>query len=329
MPPPADARETGTIADARGGGTPSERPAPLPAGLAHSAGVASPPSVALVAACLLTVYLVWGSTYLAIRIAVEALPPFLLAGVRALVAGAILLAWASLRGLPRASRRESWNAALLGLLLIAGGNGLVTWAQQWVSSSLAAAMVSSGAIWVVVFTALLGERPSRGEKVGIFIGFAGVVLLNAQGEMRAYPPGALALFGATLTWASGSVLSRRLVVPVGARNVALQMLSGGLVMTLVGLAAGERLVVEAVTARAALAWLYLVVAGSLVAFSAFTFLIRNVRPALATSFAYVNPAVALLVGVVFGGEHMGALGYAGVVVSIVGVAVLTLARRPS
>ncbi len=315
-------------ADPRDMGNPADGPA-APTGLARPAGNASPPSVALVVASLLTVYFVWGSTYLAIRIALTALPPFLLAGVRALVAGAILFAWASLRGLPRASRRESRNAALLGLLLIAGGNGLVTWAEQWVSSSLAAAVVSSGAIWVVLFTALLGERPARAEKVGILIGFAGVVLLNAQGEMRAAPLGALALLGATLTWASGAVLSRRLHVPVGARNVAIQMLSGGVVMTLVGLVGGERLVVEAVTAEAVLAWLYLVVAGSLVAFSAFTFLIRNVRPALATSFAYVNPAVALLVGVVFGGEHMGASGYAGVVVSIVGVAVLTLSRRPS
>jgi drug/metabolite transporter (DMT)-like permease len=295
---------------------------------AHGAQVAAP-SAAFVAVCLVAVYLIWGSTYLAIRIAVTALPPFLLAGLRHLTAATFLYGWARWRGLRAGSTHEIRNAALIGVLLVAGGNGLVTWAEQWVSSSLTAAIVASGSIWIVVILAALGERVSRGEKVGILIGFAGVVLLNLEGEVRANPLGALALFGATMCWSTGSVLSRRIALPVGAMATVVEMAAGGALMTVAGFASGERIVLSTLTAPAALAWLYLVTAGSLIGFSAFSFLIRNVRPALATSFAYVNPAVALVLGVALGGEHVTRTGSLGVMVSIVGVAVLTLSRRPT
>ena len=243
------------------------------------------------------------------------------------MAGSLLLVWARWRGHSSVSREAVRNATLVGVLLVGGGNGLVTYAEQWVSSGLAAAIASSGAIWIVAILAFLGERPTRGEQVGIAIGFTGVILLNLDGELRASPLGALALLGATLSWAVGSVLTRRLVLPQGAVVVAVELLAGGAVMTILGALSGERIVVSALTRAAVLAWLYLVLAGSVVGFTAFTFLIRNVRPALATSFVYVNPVVAVLLGVAIAGERVSALGYAGLAVSVLGLAVVTLAPR--
>lgn len=286
----------------------------------------SPPA-GLVVASLLTVYVVWGSTYLAIRIALTGLPPFLLAGVRALVAGSLLLAWARWKDHRAVSRQAVVNAAAIGLLMVGGGNGLVTYAEKWVSSGLTAAIAASGSIWLVLMLAALGERPTRGEQAGIAFGFVGVVLLNLQGELRASPLGAAALLGATWSWAIGSVLTRRVVLPEGAFLIAVELLSGGVAMTIVGVAIGEHVDPASVTREALLAWCYLVVAGSLIAFPAFTFLIRNVRPALATSFVYINPVVAVFLGVTLAGEHIGRIGYLGVAISVLGLAAVSLASR--
>jgi drug/metabolite transporter (DMT)-like permease len=285
------------------------------------------PHAPLVLASLLAVYFAWGSTYLAIRVALTALPPFLLAGLRAIVAGLILLGWARWLGFGAVSQRAIRNAAVVGVLLLAGGNGLVTFAEQFVSSSLTAAIVSSGSIWIVVLLALLGEAPTRGETAGVVLGFAGVLVLAAEGEVRASPIGAAALIGATLSWSLGSVLTRRLVLPAGPLMVAVELLAGGAVMTAGGLIAGERIVAERLTFDGVAAWFYLIVVGSLIGFSAFTFLMRNVRPALATSFVYVNPVVAVALGVVVGGEHVSRTGYAGTAVCVLGLAVVTLAAR--
>lgn len=288
----------------------------------------SGPPAAQVVAALVAVYFAWGSTYLAIRIALTAIPPFLLAGLRALLAGALLLGWARWRGDSPKSAQAVRNAMAAGVLLVAGGNGLVTWAEQWVSSGLTAAIVGSGTIWMVLMLALLGEKPTRLEAAGVATGFAGLLLLNAEGEVRGSPAGALALLGATLTWAAGSVLSRRSVLPAGAMAVAIELLSGGAVMSLGGFLAGERIVADGLTREALAAWAWLVVAGSLVGFTSFTFLIRNVRPALATSFVYVNPVVAVLLGVMLGGETISPTGAAGVAVSVLALVVVTMASRP-
>lgn len=286
-------------------------------------------STALVVVSLLSVYLAWGSTYLAIRIALTSLPPLLLAGVRGVVAGVLLLAWAWWRGQPFGSRTSLRNAVVIGLLLVSGGNGLVTVAEQWVSSGLAATIASSGTIWLVLMLAVAGERPTRGEAAGIALGFAGVVLLNLDGELRASPAGALALLGATLSWSVGSLLTRRLALPKhGAVIVGVELLAGGAALTAIGLVLGERVAISALTREAVVAWWYLVIAGSLVGFTSFTYLMRNVRPALATSFVYVNPIVAVALGVMLGGEHVGPLAAVGVVVSVVGLAAVTLASRP-
>ncbi len=285
------------------------------------------PSPTAVLISLLSVYFAWGSTYLAIRVALESLPPFLLAGGRGVVAGALLLGWALFRRHDAVSLAALRNAAIIGVLMVTGGNGLVTWAEQSVSSGLAAAVASSGSIWTVLILAALGERTTTAEQIGMAVGFAGVVMLNLDGELRASPAGAVALIGATLSWAAGSVLTRRLVLPQGVMLVAVELLAGGLVMTLLGLVAGERIAPSEVTARAAFAWVYLVVAGSLVGFTAFTFLMRNVRPALATSFVYVNPVVAVALGIVLADEKFSPVGLAGVAVCVLGLAVVSLAHR--
>jgi drug/metabolite transporter (DMT)-like permease len=296
-----------------------------PAGSALTVSV--PPSTTAVVLSLLAVYLAWGSTYLAIRVALTSLPPFLLAGGRGIVAGTLLLAWAWFRSHGTVSFAALRNAAFVGVLLVGGGNGLVTYAEQWVSSGLAAAIASSGCIWIVVILAFLGERTTRGEQAGIAIGFVGIALLNMDGELRGSPAGAVALLFATLSWAIGSVLTRRLVLPEGTMLAAVELLAGGLVTALFGLAIGERVVEADLTTRGVAAWVYLVFAGSIVGFTAFTFLMRNVRPALATSFVYVNPVVAVGLGVLLGGEQVSTLGYAGVAVCVLGIAVVTLAHR--
>ena len=284
-------------------------------------------STAAIVGCLLAVYFAWGSTYLAIRVALTSLPPFLLAGGRGIVAGSLLLAWAWMRKHDAVSFAAVRNAAFVGVLLVGGGNGLVTYAEQWVSSGLAAAIASSGSIWIVVILAFLGERTTRGEWGGIAIGFTGIALMNLDGELQGSPAGAVALLVATLSWAVGSVLTRRMVLPEGIMLAAVELLAGGLVTTAVGAALGERIVVDELTTTAVAAWVYLVFAGSIVGFTAFTFLMRNVRPALATSFVYVNPIVAVMLGVVLAGEKVSPVGYAGVAVCVLGIVTVTIAHR--
>lgn len=273
---------------------------------------------------LLAVYLIWGSTYFAIRLAVAAWPPLLLVGLRFLAAGGLLYTAQRLTGAPNPGRRQWLHAAVVGLLLLGGGNGLVVVAEQWVSSSLAAALVATAPLWVALLSGLSGHWPNRGEWLGIGVGFLGVLLLNLEGEMRANPLGALALLGAPLCWAVGSVLSRRLSLPAGAMASAAEMLTSGVVLTAAGWLRGERL--DALTAPAVGAWLYLVIFGSLLAFSAYVYLIRSVRPALALSYAYVNPVVALGLGLALGGERLTAVGLAGVGVILAGVVLITLAQ---
>ena len=276
---------------------------------------------------LLAVYVIWGSTYFAIRVAVTAWPPLLLVGLRFILAGGLLFTFLRLRGAPVPTRQQWLHAGLVGLLLLGGGNGLVAVAEQWVSSSLAAALVATAPLWVALFSGLSGHWPSRGEWLGIGVGFLGVILLNLEGEMRANPLGAIALVLAPFSWAVGSVLSRRLKLPAGPMASATEMLTSGLVVTAAGVLTGERL--TALTLPTVGAWLYLVVFGSLVAFSAYVYLIRTVRPALALSYAYVNPVVALGLGLALGGEKLTAVGLAGVGVILVGVVLITLAQTQS
>ncbi|MEP7041753.1 MAG: drug/metabolite exporter YedA [Dokdonella sp.] len=292
----------------------------------------TPPSAALtnprvlVPLALVALYLIWGSTYLAIRFALASYPPFLMAGVRFLCAGVALFAFLRWRGMPAPTRSQWLNAAATGTLLLGFGNGLVCYAEQHVASGLAAVAVAAMPLFAAVFGGLYGQWPRRLEWLGLGVGFAGVILLNLGGGLAAAPLGAIALIVAGMAWAFGSVWSKHREMPPAAMNTAAQMLSGGAVLFVGALAFGERFPL-APTTSATLALVYLGVMGSIVAFSAYLYLLNTVRPALATSYAYVNPPVAVLIGALLGGETVHALDLVAMAVILAGVGLIALARE--
>ncbi|WP_437686219.1 drug/metabolite exporter YedA [Sorangium sp. So ce176] len=288
----------------------------------------------LVLLSLAALYLVWGSTYLAVSVALETLPPFLLAGVRFTTAGALLYGVLRLRGAPRPTLRQWGAAARVGVLLLAAGNGLVVVAQQWVSSGVAAVVVSTMPLWLALFTTVRAARGgalgapevSRGEWVGLLVGFAGAALLHLGGALHAEHAGALLIVLAPVAWALGSLYSRTTPLPEGPMAVAAEMLAGGAVMLGISAVAGERLA-AAPSSRSLLALAYLVVFGSIVGLSAYTYLLRNTRPAIATSYAYVNPIIAIALGVLLGGERASAATWVAAAVIGAGVLIVSKARH--
>jgi drug/metabolite transporter (DMT)-like permease len=280
----------------------------------------------LVPVALVSLYLVWGSTYLAIRVALASYPPFLMAGARFLCAGTALYAFLRWRGMAAPTRRQWLNSAVTGTLLLGMGNGLVCYAEQSVASGLAAVAVAAMPLFAAVFGGLYGQWPRRMEWLGLGIGFAGVVLLNLGGGMASTPLGAIALIIAAMSWAFGSVWSRRRDMPPAAMNTAAQMLTGGAVLFIGALAFGERFPIDPAMSST-LALVYLAIMGSLVGFTAYLYLLNTVRPALATSYAYVNPPVAVIVGAVFAGESVHAFDLVAMAVILGGVALIALARE--
>lgn len=273
---------------------------------------------------LFSLYVIWGSTYLAMRFALEGFPPFRMAGLRFLLAGGVLFAGLRLKGQPGPGLRQWGAGTVTGVLLLVMGNGGIALAQNLgVASGVAALVVGSMPLWAAIFGLAFGQRPGRVELVGLVLGFAGVVLLNLGGDMGGGGVAALAVVVAPMTWAFGSVWSRRLPMPAGLMTPATQMLSAGVLMLGLSFVLGERMA-DAVSSRALVSFVYLVVFGSLVAFSAYAYLLRHARPALAMSYAYVNPAVAVLLGVVFAGETLGPMTW--VAMSAILVAVMLLAR---
>ena len=270
-----------------------------------SGGGAAPSAAAVpVAAALLVVYVVWGSTYLAIRIALDGMPPLLMAGSRFLLAGGILYVVLRAAGTAAPTPAQWRNALVVGACLFVGGNGLVTIAAQWVSSGLVALGVAAVPLWAVLFASVRDGRPRAVEALGLAIGLGGGVLLNAGTELGGKPLGALACLASSLSWAFGSMWTRGRDLPAGLMAPAAEMLGGGALMSALGLAWGERLTALPPAAPVA-AFVYLVTFGSLVAFSAFHWLLHRVRPALATSNSFVNPVVAVALGAVLAGEHVG------------------------
>lgn len=282
----------------------------------------------LLPASLVTVYVVWGSTYFAIRLALESFPPFLMAAVRFLCAGALLYGLARLRGEPAPTRAQWLNSAKVGALLLAGGNGLVVFAEQYVASGLAAILIASVSLWATLFGGLFGAWPTRRQWVGIAIGLGGLTLLNVGADLRGNTLGIAALLLAAVSWAFGSVWSRRLSLPSSAMASAAEMLAGGVLLLGITAVRGERLS-HAPSLSATLALAYLVLFGSILAFSAYVLLIRRASPAVATSYAYVNPVVAVLLGVSFGGEHIGPLTIVALAIILSGVALVALKPKPS
>ena len=275
---------------------------------------------------LAAVYLIWGSTYLAIRFALEGgFPPFLLGGVRFLIAGSLMFAFLRGRGVATPTRAQWGNAAVMGVLLLLLGNGMVNLAEKTVSSGLAAVAVASAPLWMGVFAALRGQHPSRVEWIGLGVGFLGVLWLNAGGSLGASKIGMLALLVATLAWSFGSIWSRGRDLPSPFMASAAQMLCGGVAMCLVGALAGERFHALP-SAHGLAAFAYLIVFGSIVGFSAYVWLLHHVRPALAGSYAYVNPAIAVALGAWLARERFGAHELVAMGVILLGVVAITLAK---
>jgi drug/metabolite transporter (DMT)-like permease len=295
-----------------------------------SAAAAAPIPVAdtrvLVPLALFALYVIWGSTYLGIHYALESYPPFLLAGIRFLSAGGVLFAFLRLRGMKAPSPLQWRNAAFTGLLLLGFGNGLVCFAEQRVSSGIAAVAVASMPLFAAMFSGMYGEWPSRRETVGLFIGFLGVIVLNLGSALSGSRIGAIALLVAAMSWAFGATWSRRQDMPAGPMNTAAQMLCASVALLLVGFGTGEHLPAHP-TLRATAALAYLAVFGSIIAFSAFLYVLKHARPAVATSYAYVNPPVAVLFGVMLVGESVGPYDLAGMAIILLGVGAITLARQ--
>ncbi|MGH9941028.1 MAG: EamA family transporter [Pyrinomonadaceae bacterium] len=291
------------------------------------------PSPLLVVAAFAAVYLIWGSTYLAIRVGVETLPPFLMAGAGFLAAGGVLYIWARARGAASPEHRD-WRAALVtGTALLLVGNGLVFWAEQFVASGVTALLIATEPLWVVTLNWALpgGERPGGRTFAGLAVGFVGVLLLvgAAAAGGAVAPLGAGALVVAALSWAAGSLYSARVEGSVSPPLAAgMQMLVGGALLVVASGILGEWTTFDAgsVSSRSLLAWGYLLVFGSLVGFTAYIWLLKNVTPERASTHAYVNPVVAVLLGWAVAGEQMTPRTLAAAAV-IVGAVVITISGK--
>lgn len=262
-----------------------------------------------------SVYLIWGSTYLAIKFAVDTLPPYLMAGTRFILAGSMLWGFLAWRGqAPRPTWRQFRAAAFIGILLLAGANGFVTWSEQWAPSGIAALIVGTMPLWMVLFDWLLNKHsaPAPSVFLGLAVGFAGVALLASQnmnggGDTSAAQArwAIAALLFACVLWSYGSLRSRRVDQgPSLMLASAMQMIGGGVVMLGIGTAMGEwpRVHPEAVSLSSVLALAYIVIFGSLIGFTSYVWLLQVVSPTAVSTYAFVNPIVAVLLGVTLGNE---------------------------
>jgi len=283
---------------------------------------ASPMAVAL---ALAAVYILWGSTYLAIRFALHGYPPFLLAAIRMSIAGSIMYAVLRMRGTPAPTKKQWITLAKLSVFMVVLSNALVNLAETQVSSGLAAIAVASMPLFAGVFAMLRGRHPSRMEWAGLVIGFFGVIWLSVGGELRGSTLGLVCLIIAPLAWAWGSIWSRDQHLPEPFMMAAGQMLVGTIWLVIVALVAGERITTMP-SFQATAAMLYLVVAGSIFGFTAYIWLLHHVRPALATSYAYVNPPLAVLIGALIGGETFTRHDIGAMAVILAGVVLITLAK---
>jgi drug/metabolite transporter (DMT)-like permease len=274
---------------------------------------------------LFAVYVLWGSTYYAIRIALPEYPPFLLTAVRMFIAGGLMFAVLRWRGVPSPSVHQWRVLSLLAIYMTVLSNALINLASVGVATGLVAIGVAAMPLWAGLFSALRGHHPSRGEWLGLIVGFAGVIWLNFGSEVRASTLGAVALLVAPISWAWGSIWSRSQKLPEPFMSAAAQMLVGSVMALAVGLALGERMHAWP-TLIPTLGMLYLVLAGSILGFTAYVWLLHHVRPALATSYAYVNPPIAMLFGALLLGERFDAHGIGAMLVILAGVAIITRSK---
>lgn len=279
--------------------------------------------------CLAATWLVWGSTYLAIKIALVSLPPFFQMGSRFLVAGALLAAWMRWRGAPWPDRRQWLHALAVGGLMLGGGMGGTATAEQTVGSGLVVAFIAVMPLMIAGLNLLWGEKPTWLESLGIAFGLVGVLLLTQGQGFGASPAGLVAISVACASWAVGSVLSQRMwPLAPGAMGFASEMLAGGAVLMGLSLFSGEALPTH-IEPQALWAWLYLVVFGSLVAFNAYMVLLAEASAGLASSYSFVNPVIAMLLGVTLAGEHISGPEWLAAGIVLVGVVLLLIGRARS
>src|SRR5262245_25229877 len=292
-------------------------------------------SRASVVVAFAAVYLIWGSTYLAIRWGIETMPPMLMAGARFLIAGGILLAWARLRGAAPPTPRHWASAALLGGLLLLIGNGGVAWSEQHIPSGLTALLVASVPLWMALLHRVDGRSaPGPWTWTGVGLGILGIaILVGPRGLGAGGGTSGLAFAAAglaSLSWSVGSLLAHRLPLPASpVLAIGMELFAGGALLAALGFATGEgaRLDVTAVSARSWLALAYLVVFGSIIGFSAYVWLLRVRSPSLVATHAFVNPVVAVVLGWALAGEPLGGRTLVATAVIVAAVAMLTLPPR--
>jgi drug/metabolite transporter (DMT)-like permease len=285
---------------------------------------------------LITIYIVWGSTYLAIRFAVETMPPFLMAAIRFLIAGGILFIWRKLAGDKRPSKIEWRSAAIVGLLLLTGGNGSVVWAEQRVASGVAALLVGSAPLWMVTIDAIRpgGHKANLQTWAGVIIGFMGIMILISPWNMANNSQtldifGVAALLLGGFLWAVGSLYSRSATLPGSPLlGTGMEMLAGGAGLLVLGTITGEwgRLDISTISARSIWGLVYLILFGALIGYSAYTWLLRNAPTPLVSTYAYVNPLVAIFLGSMLAAEPLTPKILIAALVVVGSVAIINTAR---
>lgn len=272
----------------------------------------------LVALSLCALYFIWGATYIAMFFAVESFPPFMMAAIRFSVAGVLLYMFLRWRGYAAPTFREWRGAAAVGVLLLTIGNVAVAFAQKTVSTSAAAMAIATVPLWIALFSSFWGESPNRREWMGIMLGMLGAAVLGTGGALQASPQGAMLIILATITWAFGSVWGKHLPMPKGVMGSAAQMVMGGAVLVVLSLLMGEPWPAE-ISEKSLWSMLFLIFFGSIIAYSAYQYLLKTVRPALATSNTFINPIVAMFLGVWLANEVIDIQEIVALVIIIVGV----------
>jgi drug/metabolite transporter (DMT)-like permease len=286
-------------------------------------------------AAFIAVYIVWGSTYLAIRYAVQTIPPFLMVGTRFVVSGVILYAWARWRGSPKPTAAEWRDATITGALMLCCGNGAVSWAEQRVPSGIASLLVAVVPLWMVLVDWLRprGHRPGGVVVAGVIVGLVGLAVLvgpdSFSGHGDVDSVGAVVLILGSLAWAAGSVFNRHGSRPdSAAMSTGLQMIGGSVALLLLGIIRGEiaQVHLRQITPASWAGWIYLVTFGSLVGFTAYIYLLQTVSPAKASTYAYVNPLVAVLLGWAIAGESVTLRSLGAAAIILAGVAMITVSQ---
>jgi drug/metabolite transporter (DMT)-like permease len=284
------------------------------------------PLILIISIALL--YTTWSSTYLAIRVAVRTIPPLLMTSSRFIIAGALMYILALIRKEKQPSLKQLFGGSVVGILLFLASNGLLCYAEQTVNSGLSAVVVSSGAFWICLFSGFSGKWPSKIEWLGIGIGFTGIIVLNSGAELKGNPVGGMLLLISSMIWAFGSVLTKKLPVPSGFMGTGIEMFSGGLASLIAALIIRQDFNIKP-SGESIAALIYLIVVGAMVGFSAFMYVFHNARPALASSYSYVNNVGAVLLGVLLLGEKVNAQEIIALFIVVAGVAIIATSQaRP-